>query len=129
MKCLSIWVFFFFQMFEFWAGLGSDKYPFGLGDMCILQPRGTILITYLTSDVLRGFPWRQVSPAFVSQPLGSTLCSITQLTTEIVAVTSSNSDQLSFVKVILLDYFMQRASEYSTSCFFSIFILRYFILC
>lgn len=87
------------SMFEFWAGLESDKYPFGLGDICVLQPRATILVTYLTSDLLRVFPWRQESPPFVSQPLGFTLCCITQLTTEIVAVTSSNSDQLSFMKL------------------------------
>nr|KAG5700427.1 hypothetical protein BaRGS_010340 [Batillaria attramentaria] len=41
------------SLFEFWAGLESDKYPFGLGDICVLQPRATILITYLTSDLLR----------------------------------------------------------------------------
>jgi hypothetical protein len=86
------------QMFEFFAGLESDKYPFGLGDICVMQPRLTILITYLTSDLLRVFPWRHESSAFVSQPLGCTLCCITQLTTETVAVTSSNSDQLSFMK-------------------------------
>ena len=86
-------------MFEFFAGLESDKYPFGLGDICVMQPKCTILITYLTSDLLRVFPWRGESPAFVSQPLGCTLCCITQLSNETVAVTSSSSDQLSFLKV------------------------------
>ncbi|XP_076457428.1 uncharacterized protein LOC143291448 [Babylonia areolata] len=86
-------------MFEVFAGLESDKFPFGLGDICVMQPRLIILVTYLTSDLLRVFPWREESPAFVSQPLGCALCCMTQLTTETVAVTSSNSDLLSFLKV------------------------------
>lgn len=92
------------QIFEFFAGLESDKYPFGLGDICVMQPKCAILITYLTSDLLRVFPWRGESPAFVSQPLGCTLCCITQLSNETVAVTSSNSDQLSFMKVNVYDF-------------------------
>ncbi|KAK7105905.1 serine-rich adhesin for platelets-like [Littorina saxatilis] len=87
------------SIFEFFAGLESDKFPFGLGDICVMQPRLTILITYLTSDLLRVFPWRQESSSFVSEPMGCTLCCISQLSNETVAVTSSNSDQLSIFKV------------------------------